>query len=400
MSREHSIPTPSSRAFRSGRGDGRPHTARAVTLDPLLIHACASLALATTRYWWGVAPIVRRQMRRWRAQASEIADPRLRTLAVAKLEAEGFNAEAAGMLATLAPCSHRAHAVEAMVAIEILYDYLDGLTEQASGVAADTGERLFAALLDAVAPHRPAQGDYYRHHPSSEECYLPELVRAARGALASLPALAAVSDPMLAGALRGSRAQLRLHRMDSTDRGELERWARASATGSGMGWREHLAASACSVLAVHALIAAAADDGTTPMQATELDRAYVSMSVLPTILDGLVDSELDASSRGPGVLDLYPDMDAVRDGLERSVDELLARAARLPHGPHHVTMLAGVLAYYASSPGARREPVDGILDPLVRRLEPVAGLAMGVMRAWRAGRGLVGTASDSTQPTP
>jgi tetraprenyl-beta-curcumene synthase len=70
-----------------------------------------------------VAPLVRSELRRWARRAREIPEPRLRALALQRLKEEGFNAEVAATLATLAPRGQRANAAEAMVALELLYDY-------------------------------------------------------------------------------------------------------------------------------------------------------------------------------------------------------------------------------------------------------------------------------------
>ena len=88
---------------------------------------------------------MRRELRRWEQRALAIEDPALRALALEKLRGEGFHAEAAAMLATLAPRCHRQDVVEAIVALELLFDYLDGLTERPSGDPLGEGERLFGA---------------------------------------------------------------------------------------------------------------------------------------------------------------------------------------------------------------------------------------------------------------
>src|ERR1700722_2590058 len=97
-----------------------PHAARVL----------AAFALANARYWMYVARQVHRQMRHWEERAQAIEDPELRALALEKLRTEGFNAEAAAMAATIAPRAMRGQAVRAIVALELLFDYLDGLTER------------------------------------------------------------------------------------------------------------------------------------------------------------------------------------------------------------------------------------------------------------------------------
>jgi tetraprenyl-beta-curcumene synthase len=110
-----------------------------------------ALVLANVRYWSTVAPVVRSQLRRWELRAQAIEDPELRALALEKLRGEGFHAEAAAMLATLAPRSYRRDVAEAIVALELLFDYLDGLTERPLDNPLEDGEVLFGALVNAVS---------------------------------------------------------------------------------------------------------------------------------------------------------------------------------------------------------------------------------------------------------
>ncbi len=174
------------------------------TLDPRLT-TLAGLALlrANARYWSSVAPIVQEQLNHWHKRASSISDPALRELALGKLGEEGFNAEVAATLATLVPRVHRRPVVKAVVALEILFDYLDGLTESPSEQAPDDGRFLFGAFTDAVCPTLRRSGDYYRDHSHSDTSgYLEELVSTVRFALVGLPGTAKLADLMRRGALR------------------------------------------------------------------------------------------------------------------------------------------------------------------------------------------------------
>src|ERR1700683_4984651 len=140
-----------SRALRSpirlGLSPGTRRQVRARARSPfrdrrLMIHAGVALMRATARYWLITAPLVRTQLRHWAGCAHAIGDPALRSLALQKLDQERFNAEVAAMLATLAPRSSRADAVQAIVALEVLYDYLDGLTELPAREALRAGRQL------------------------------------------------------------------------------------------------------------------------------------------------------------------------------------------------------------------------------------------------------------------
>lgn len=367
---------------RAGRqGPDRPRADWA-----LAARSAGALALANVRYWSSVAPSVRSQLRRWRTLAQAIEDPSLRALALGKLENEGFNAEAAAMLATLAPRRHRRAAVEAIVAVEIMYDYLDGLTETPSYETPDDGDRLFRAFTDAVAPSVAPSGNYYRAHARMEDCYSEALVGATRSALASLPGISTLAEVLHASAGRGAEAQLQIHAAALSGPGPLRRWAQQGAAETPLQWREFLAAAACSVLGVHALIAAAADARTTVEQALEIDRIYLSISVLPTVLDSLVDHELDVSAGQPGYLQHYEDSAALAHELTNVIHEAISRARRTRHGAHHVMTLAGVLAYYFSTPTAGNELARPVVEHIGRELGPLLTPTLAMMRVWRAAK--------------
>jgi tetraprenyl-beta-curcumene synthase len=355
-----------------------------------------ALALANARYWSTVAPVVRVELARWRARAEAIADPRLRALALAKLDGERFNAEAGAMLATHAPRAHRADAVRAIVALQVLFDLLDGLTEQRLADPLGDGERLFAPFLDALrpgcatAPHADALPGALA--PRGEQPagaaggYLLELSDAARAALARLPARAAVIDLAQASACRAAQAQVRMHAAPALGAGQLREWAQAQARGTGLGWRELLAGAASSVLVVHALVVAAARPDATTVQAARLADAYLSICVLLTLLDSLVDEQRDERAGRAGYVSLYEDRELLAQALDETAARALAQARTLPDARHHVLMLTGVVAYYASTPAARAERARPLVARVQRAL-PLVAPTLVFMRAWRLTRG-------------
>ncbi len=373
--------TDASRAWRMRRS---PSTAAALADRRLVIRASLALAVANVRYWSTVAPVVRAQLARWRQRAQAIPEPRLRELALAKLDGERFNAEAGAMLATAAPAARRADVVEAIVALQVLFDLLDGLTEQPSQDPLATGERLFATFTDALRPPlQPAASP-----AGGQGVYLQELASAASYALARLPAAATVLEIAAASAQRAARAQIRMHAAPLLGTAQLQSWAQQQARGTGLQWRELLAGAASSVLAVHALIAAAADVHTTRAQAAEIDSAYLSICVLLTLLDGLTDHEQDTRQGELGYIALYEDPRLLASTLAEISDRAARQARALPNAAHHVMILTGVVAYYASSPGARSEFARPLVAQLRRSLQPLITPALAVMRAWRLARSL------------
>jgi tetraprenyl-beta-curcumene synthase len=350
----------------------------------LLIRAGVALVLANARYWPTVTPLVRAQLSRWGQRAQAIPDPALRALALQKLRQERFNAEVATTLATLPPRAYRASAVEAIVAFEVMYDYLDGLTETPSPDPLHNGRQLFGAFINAVTPHAPADGDYYLLHPRSQDGgYLEELAAAVSAALTRLPAAAAIAQVAPKSAARCGEAQVRIHAVPSVGSAQLERWARREAARTDLDWREYAAGAASSVLAVHALIAAAADRRTTPEQAAQLDTVYLSICTLSTILDSLIDYERDAGAGHAGYIQYYDNRDVLARALANVVQHAAGQAKTLPHAAHHMMTLVGVVAYYTSAPGAGSELARSVAVHVQQQLRPIIAPTLAVMRTWR-----------------
>jgi tetraprenyl-beta-curcumene synthase len=355
----------------------------------LLTRTSFALLLANIRYWTSVAPIVRAELKRWQVCAAEIEDSELRALAFSKLRNEGFHADAAAMLATLAPRTHRRSVVEAIVALELLFDYLDGLTERPSPDPLHDGERLFRTLLDAIAPTPPAS----REH-SAANGYPEMLSRVVALALARLPATAAIAATASRTASRTAQAQTRIHAVPQIGTAQLEEWATSEPTE--LGWRELAAGAGSSVLVLHALIAAAANPRTTAKQATQIERAYLSTCVMLTLLDGLVDYEqdLDSGSQGPGYIGLYEDREQLTQLLCQSARRAVLQARALSNGPHHVMLLTGVVAYYSTAPGAGSEIAKPAMAQLKCELAPLISPTLALMRTWRRAKRRAGGASS------
>src|SRR5690349_19172054 len=154
--------------------------------------AASACAGANLRYWLTVAPKVRAELRRWRRRARLVPDRKLRLHALGKLGAERANTEGIATLCTLAPPRHRSATVEAVVALQVMYDYLDAVTEQAVADPVLNARQLYRAFTVALTPGE-APADYYLHHPQREDGgYLDALIASSRIAIAKLPASPAV----------------------------------------------------------------------------------------------------------------------------------------------------------------------------------------------------------------
>jgi tetraprenyl-beta-curcumene synthase len=382
-----------------------------------------ALVVANLRFWGSVAPVARVEIARWRATAGEIGDEEVRALALAKLDDEAFNAEVAATLATLAPRALRRRTVQAIVALEVLFDYLDGRTEglfdrpssgaghdgplSASGRAEGSGRdgaeqrgepshaggyeppdvddalqegrRLSGSLRAVISGQAPSVTD-----PDGE--YLKTLWRYAHERVSMLPGHEAIMSAALAAASRCAEAQLRLHAAAALGDEQLRRWGQEACEGSGLGWREYVGGSASSVLAMHALIATAARADVSEAEAQALDETYIAIGAVITTLDSVVDDARDRRVGEAGYTRLYDGRGEIEPALAALIGEALARAGRLRAGAHHAMTLAGVAAYYTTHAGAVDPQNRAIRAAARRQLRPAIWPALCVLGTWRAAK--------------
>jgi tetraprenyl-beta-curcumene synthase len=357
----------------------------------LTARTAAALLLANIRYWLTVAPRVGSQLDRWQAAARAIPDSGLREVALAKLVDERFNVEVAATLATLAPKPHRDTVVEAIVALQVLYDYLDVLGEQPNS----DGERLFRAFTDAVAVGAAVPSEPIEMPVLGDVGYIDHLSHTVIVALTSLPACNAIAQVAQAAAMRCAGAQILNHAEPTTGTAPLEQWASAQAEawtseeeqGTAFGWQEFLAGASASVLSIHALITAAADPGTRYEDAVAIDAAYLSIGAL-TMLDSVVDYQDDLDEGRPGYVQYYDDLGLLASRLTFVSRDARARAGLAPHAAHHTMTLVGVAAYYLSDPRARSDFARPILAGVHDELRPLIIPTLALMRGWRAAKRL------------
>lgn len=342
--------------------------------------ALRALALANARYWPSVVPLVRRELLHWEQRAATISDPTWRTIACDKLASEHFNAQVAATLATLAPRRLRATAVRAIVAAEVLYDYLDGASEHAGATG---GAHLYDAFATALGRAQHSTHDYFRDLSTDDGGYLQQLADRCREAFLQLPAATVVTAAAWEAADRCAIAQTLTHRIPGDGIGPLRAWSEARSGRQGLAWWEFAAGGAASILAVHALIAAAADRQTTVQTAEALGDAYLLSCALSTLLDSLVDQQRDLADGGHSFIAYYADEAGQASGVAAVAHKALAATAQLPHAAHHAMSVAGVAGYYLSAPGAQDPRAQATARAVERELNPTLRPILRIFTAWR-----------------
>jgi tetraprenyl-beta-curcumene synthase len=342
------------------------------------------LALGRTvvRYLTSIFPLVRRELAHWQARAHDIPDPVLRSDAIEGLSKRG-NLEGAALFAVLAPRSNRRETVRALVAFQTAYNYLDTLAERTSSDPIANGRQLHQALLVALdAAARPP--DYYALHPQREDGgFLAAVVDTCRTAFATLPSYAVVSLDCSAAAARIVSFQS----LNLTERQggheALEWWARHQApNGSGLDWWQAAAAEGSS-LAVHALIATAANADVRQQDVEAIDAAYFPwICALHSLLDSLVDVAEDERGGQRNLLSYHASTAEAAFGMEFLAQRATAACRHLPD--EHRVILNAMVGYYLSSPDASTPYARAIGGSVAGAVGPLLPAALRLFKVRRA----------------
>ncbi len=262
------------------------------------------------------------------------------------------NAEAVAVFATLAPRPARAAVVRAIVALQVAIDLRD-IQEESGGAKAEP-----TAQLDRL-------GERWRR------------------AVEALPSQGAVL-PLLEHAIRRCE-QGQLHTHLAAEEGDESLRHRAEGLEAPLGYRWwEVAAGACSSVAAHALIAAAADPAASATTAAAIDSAYhPAIGALTVFLDDLIDREADRETGEHNYLAHYESPAEAAERLAWIANQAGVRIQTLPRAGRHRAILAGVGAFYLSADDARRSDAKPIRQRLLAGLGPGTRVLTSFMRLRR-----------------
>lgn len=336
---------------------------------------------AACRYWLGVFPVVRSEIRRLRRRAKRIPNNELRALALHNLSAEGKNLEGAAAFAAFLPRAHRAHVVRAQVTFQAAYDYIDSLAE-IHPASPTNAKQLHHALIVAVSLGAPHE-DYYQHHTrSSDGGYLVALVDTCRYALSCLPSYPIVADALYSNTQRIVGYQTRTNFTSTHGLRTLACWAhKQTPHGADLRWWETAAACGSS-MAILALIAAAADPLLTRSTAETVEAIYWPWAgALHSLLDSLVDHAEDAAAGRHNLIVHYTSSREMAARMRLITTEAVSHAQTI--GVKHHLVLAGMASLYLSDPQAARQEARQTATGVLTALDGLASPTMLVLRTRR-----------------
>lgn len=350
-------------------------------------------------YWLRIYPKVARELEYWRARASAIPDPVLRGQALGSLREKRRHAEGAAAFAVISPRAGRGDVVRFLVAFQVMYDYLDTISEQpgADDPLLDTLQ-LHTALTESLMPG-VAEGSAYDFHPQRDDGgYLDHFVEMCRASCASLPAFSTVAPLARSAARLAVQSQGYNHVLPLTPPGllsEVAAWAaEEGGDDHGLMWWEVIGAAGSS-LAILALVAAAADPALEAHESDAIHDVYAPWAgAVLALIDSLIDQPHDDEDATHSLVGRYPSADAAGDRVASFVDRALALTRETPHPERHALIVTSMVALFASAPAARHPCARDAIRRALRATGPRGALPLVLLRLKR--RLSVGDAPDNS----
>jgi tetraprenyl-beta-curcumene synthase len=345
--------------------------------------ALRALAHAATReLTWGL-PAVAREEHRWRTLARKIPDGPIREDALSALRDKRGQTDGAAMFSIL-PRARNASLLRLLVAYQIIWDFLDSVSERGADVGVANGRQLHLALVDALDPGRPIS-DYYRHHPWREDGgYLRALVGVCRECCAELPAYERVRRQVVQEAGRAQVLALN-HEPDPARRDSMLRaWASEEfPQGHGASWFELSGASSAG-LTIFALLALACEPTCSEIEIARTRRAYFPWaSALAAMLDSYVDQAEDAANGDHSYVAHYPTPELAIQHVCLMVNRCLSEVRVLENSQKHVLILTSMVAMYLSKDSASTSAMRGATKRIAGTGGSLTRTLLPILRMWR-----------------
>jgi tetraprenyl-beta-curcumene synthase len=358
----------------------------AASLSPRQVGATCHAA-ARELVW--ALPAMASEVGAWRARAIRIPDGPLREDALRTLERKRTHTAGAALFATI-PQMRDLRLLRALVCFEILLDFFDDVNERAAASGQVNGRQLQLALIDAVDATRPIS-DYYRYNPwRNDDGYARALVEACRRGCSQLPSYEQVR-PQLAVQARRTQVLGVNHEPHATRRdAALRKWVNEELDGQavGLAWFE-LAAAASGTLAVHALLALAAEPTCSSLAVEQVSNVYYPWaSAAATLLDSYVDQAEDAARDVHSYVGHYDTSQIALQRMRWLIQRSLTEAHALPNGERHVLIIACMVAMFLSKDSARASTTHSTTAGLTAAGGSLTRALLPILRLWRTANGL------------
>ena len=339
------------------------------------------MAAVTRELVWGLR-LGSREIGFWRSRALRIPDASVRHDALTALDNKRTHAHGAALF-WIVPRHRNVHLLRLLVAYELIWDFLDNISEHAAALGRTDGRMLHRAIAEAIDPTAPIS-DYYAQMPWRDDGgYLRELVEACRRLCLLLPSYWAVRGAALEGACLAQVLAIN-HYPDAEVRDtSLQNWVGQHFPARDTPWWE-LSAAASAPLTIHALLALAADPDCTTDEVQAVHSAYFpTLSAATTMLDSFVDQRDDLSSGSHSYIGHYPEGSCVIRSVQGLVQQSVSEARMLNQGAKHVVIAAAMTAMYLSKTSAPHGHGRLSARRIARSGGSLTRLLLPVLRLWR-----------------
>ena len=219
-----------------------------------------------------------------------------------------------------------------LVAYQVMWDFLDSVSERGACAGRANGRQLHRALVDALDPEAPIS-DYYRYNPWKEDGgYLVTLVEVCRRMCIELPSYRQVRTLMLSGVEHCAIQSLN-HEPESSRRNTaLKEWAeREFPQELTLSWFELTAAAGAFM--PHVLLALAAEPFCDEHEVASVYSTYFPwVSLAISMLDSYIDQVDDLASDGHSYMSHYASDAVALERLAVVIGRMVSDAASLPNG--------------------------------------------------------------------
>jgi len=359
------------------------HSYREADPAPLTCRQIRVLRGAATRELvWGL-PLIVRELRRWRSRAHQIPDVRLRQEALIALDRKRGNTHGAAMFSLLPRVRSRS-LLRLLVTYQVMWDFLDSVSETSAASGHANALQLHLALVDALDYARPIPDYYAPRLQLDDGGYLRALVETCRHCCRDLPSFHKVRPLLLREATR-INVQAINHNVDPARREtELRDWVAREYPGShDASWFE-LAAAAGANLAIYALLVLASEPHCTT---TDIDRAYHAYfpwtAALATMLDSFVDQADDQANGDHCYVAYYQTAEHATHGIGRLVQRCLVETHTLKNSEGHTLIAACMVAMYLSRDSARAPGLRHDARRIAHAGGSLTRALLPILRLWR-----------------
>jgi tetraprenyl-beta-curcumene synthase len=270
------------------------------------------------------------------------------------------------------------------VAYELLWDFLDNLSERAATHGRTDGWQLHLAIAEAIDPYAPIS-DYYEQHPwQNDGGYLRSLVQTCQQSCLALPSYPLVRELAVREARRAQVLALN-HDPEPARRDiALRRWvAHEYPCERRDSWGE-ISGAASAPLTIHALLALAAEPACSENEIACTYAAYFPwLSATTTMLDSYVDQREDIANGDHSYIAHYPDPESALCGIRALVSRSVTETRSLRNGYKHAVIAAAMITMYLSKDTARTPQLRAGTGSFIRAGGSLTRLLLPILRAWR-----------------